>query len=105
MLEFLYARQIYSGELPIEAKTYCLAQKLGLEQLKNTAFANLQMQMQGLENSPEHWALLVREIYANTHEDDEIRGEVITGVSRDLPRLLVDKDSEFSQMMLDVAEF
>lgn len=111
MLQFLYSRA-YGRDpdrlaltMPLHARTYCLARKLNLEHLTSYSLWELSVSMQGLPPSPEEWASTVREIYANSADDDTVRELVITGAIRNLDRLLEDKDNAFSAMMLEVGEF
>lgn len=91
--------------MPLHARTYCLARKLDLEHLVKYASVKLGLAIQESPPSPDMWAATVREIYTNTAEDDKVRELVITGALRNLNRLLEDKDSAFSTMMLELGGF
>ncbi|KAE9984460.1 hypothetical protein EG328_008759 [Venturia inaequalis] len=117
MLQFVYSRAygredpLCNIDMPLHARTYCLAQRLSLDYLMKYAAGRLEAilhtQHSGLQPQPqpEMWAATVREIYANTAEDDRIRDVIITAALRNLSHLLEEKDGAFSNMMVEFGEF
>ncbi|RDI83874.1 hypothetical protein Vi05172_g6275 [Venturia inaequalis] len=123
MLQFVYSRAygredpLCDNNMPLHARIYCLAQKLGLDYLTKYAAGRLEDILNTQDSGPEIcwaseiylepeiWAATIREIYANTAEDDRIRDVIITAALRNSYHLLEKKDGAFSSMMVELGEF